>query len=177
MESEKLLEGLFDRKILLIIRYFIKNPSQNFYLRELSKSTRVPIASTYRIIKRLGELKLIKTHKFKAFKLYSWNNNEEAKYIQYILEQKKTLLDTFVEKVSSIEGVDLIILHGEATKTHASLLIIGGNIEDSKVRELVFKAKEESNFNINYLVLQPEQYNQMASMGLYSKKKTILFEK
>ncbi len=177
MESEKLLEGLFDKKILAIIRYFIKNPTQKFYLRELAKATRVPIASTYRIINRLAGLELLEIHKFKPFKLYSWSDSEQAKYIQYILEQKKTVLDSFVEKTSQIQGVQLIMLHGEATKTQASILIIGDNVDDARVRELVVRAKEENNFNITYLSLQPSQFNQMASMGLYPKKKTILFEK
>ena len=177
MESEKLLEQLFDKKILVIIRYFIKNPNQNFYLREISKATRIPVSSTFRIINRLVEIKLLQIHKFKAFKLYSWNDNEQAKYIQYILEQKKTVLDSFVERASQIEGIQLIILHGEATKSQASLLIIGKNIDDSMLKELVGKAKEENDFTINYLNLQPEQFNQMAAMGLYPKKKTILFEK
>jgi len=177
MESEKLLEDLFDKKILAIIKYFIKNPAQQFYLRELAKATRVPLATTYRIINKLSGLKLLRTHKLKAFKLYSWNDNEQAKYIQYILEQKKTVLDSFVENVSKIPGVQMVMLHGEATKTQASILIIGAEIDDAKVRELVVRAKEENNFNITYLTLHPSQYHQMASMGLYSKKKTILFEK
>ena len=177
MESEKLLEQLFDRKLLVIIRYFLKNPAQQFYLREISKSTRIPLATTYRIIQKLISLDLLKIHKMKKFKLYSWNDSNEAKYLQYILEQKKTVLDEFVEKAAKIEGIQMIILHGEATNEKASILLIGEKIDDEALRNLVIIAKAENNYSINYLTLAPSQFNQMAAMGLYPKKKVVLFEK
>jgi hypothetical protein len=176
VESEKLLEQLFDKKVLQIIRHFLKQPNQQFYLQEITKSTRVPLSSTHRILKKLLALELIKLHKMKAFKLYSWNDTDQAKYLQYILEQKKTVLDRFVEKASLLEGIQMLILHGEATNEQASILTVGTNIDDNALRSLVVKAKEENAFSITSLTLTPEQYNQMAAMGLFPKKKTILFE-
>ncbi|RJQ15660.1 hypothetical protein C4573_05885 [Candidatus Woesearchaeota archaeon] len=177
MESEKLLEDLFDRKILIIIRFFLKNPDQKFYLREIAKSTRIPLATTFRILNNLLKLEIIERHKVKAFKFYSWNNNEQTKYLQYILEQKKTVLDSFTEKVSQIEGVEMIILHGEASKDQANILIVGKGIDTDAIRQLVVEVKEKNSFTITNLTLEPEQFNQMAAMGLYPKKKVVLYEK
>ena len=39
------------------------------------------------------------------------------------------------------------------------------------------KIKEENNFIISPLTLTAEQYDAMSKMGLYSGKKSILFEK
>lgn len=177
MESDKLLERLFDRKKLVVLKHFLKFPDQQFYLREVARSTRIPLATVFRIVGRLVELDLLKVTKIKGFKLYSWDETDSSKYIQYILEQKKTVLDSFVEKAAEIAGIQMMVLHGEATKTQASVLVIGEHIDETALRGLVVKAKEESGFTINCLSLHPEQFNQMSAMGLYPKKKVILFER
>ena len=59
MESQKIMEGLFDRKILTILKLFLKKKDQQFYLKEISKQTRVPLASTHRILNKLLELEII----------------------------------------------------------------------------------------------------------------------
>ncbi|HYD03435.1 MAG TPA: helix-turn-helix domain-containing protein, partial [Alphaproteobacteria bacterium] len=81
MESQKILENLFDKKIVSILRLFLKKKDQQFYLKEISKLTKVPLASTHRILKKLEELSLIEKTKIKHLKIYKLAENEKTKYL------------------------------------------------------------------------------------------------
>lgn len=177
MESDKFLEQLFDKKILTIIRYFLRHPGQKFYIREIAKATRVPLATAFRIVHKLVDLNILKKESLKTSKLYSWRDNEQTKYLSFILEQKQTVLENFVEMASKLENIEAIILYGEANKESATLLIIGSQINDHALRKLVVSAKEDNNFAIKHLMLTADQFNQMSSLGLYPKQKKMLFER
>lgn len=77
MEIKELLENLFDEKKLRVMNFFFNNPEEEFYLREITKRTKVPLATTFRIINKLKSLEIIKENKLKKFKLYSLNKNQE----------------------------------------------------------------------------------------------------
>jgi sugar-specific transcriptional regulator TrmB len=177
MESQKILENLFDRKILIILKLFLKRKDQQFYLKEISKQTKVPLASTYRILNKLVELEIIEKTKIKHLKIYKLSENEKTKYLELVFEEKKTILDEFVEQASQIAGIKTIISSGREEKDKANLLIIGESIDNSLIRDIIVKIKEKYNFTITHLVLTEVQYQQMAAMNLYPGKKEILLEK
>lgn len=177
MEPTQLLEELFDKKLISILRFFISTPEEEFYLREISSKTKVPVATTFRIINQLVKLQIIKLHQIKKTKLYSWAKNKNTKFIESILlEEKKTILEAFIEKIMHQE-ISMIILHGKETKDKSNLLIIGNNLDLNRINTAASEIREKENYNIITLTLAPEQYNQMSSMGLFPEKKTILYEK
>lgn len=177
MESQKILEALFDKKILVILKLFLKKKEQQFYLKEVSKQTKVSLASTYRILIKLTELEILERTKIKHLKIYKLAENEKTKYLEAVFEEKKTILDEFIEQVNSISGIKTIISYGREEKDKANLLIIGDSVDNSPIRENIVKIKEKYNFTITHLVLTESQFQQMAAMNLYPGKKDILFEK
>jgi hypothetical protein len=177
VESEKLLESLFDKKILSIIRLFLNKNNQQLTLNEISKYSRVPLASTFRIVNKLVVIEIIQISKIKHLKVYSLAANEKTKYLDTIIKENKTILDEFVEQLNKISGIRTVMLHGKHEKDKANILIIGEHVESSAVRQIVVGIKEKYNFNITHLVLDEDQYNQMAAMNLYSGKKEILLQK
>jgi DNA-binding IclR family transcriptional regulator len=86
MESEKLLESLFDKKILNILRLLVKKRDQKFTLQEIAKSTKVPLASCFRILRKLLELEIISMEKTKHLKIYFLNENDKTKYLKNVLK-------------------------------------------------------------------------------------------
>jgi Fe2+ or Zn2+ uptake regulation protein len=177
MESQKILESLFDKKILSILKLFLKKKDQQFYLKEVSKQTKVSLASTYRILNKLSELGIIEKTKIKHLKMYTLSENEKTKYLEAIFEEKKTILDEFIEQAKNLSGIKTIISYGREEKDKANLLIIGESVDNSLIREIIVKIKEKYNFTITHLVLTESQYQQMAAMNLYPGKKDILVEK
>jgi DNA-binding IclR family transcriptional regulator len=124
MEPTQLLEELFDKKLFAVLRFFISNPNQEFYLREISLKTKVPLATTFRIINQLVKLEIVKLNQVRKTKLYSWAVNKNTKFIEsVILAEKKTILESFIERIKHPE-VDMIILHGEEAKDKANILVI-----------------------------------------------------
>ncbi len=177
MESQKILEALFDKKILVILKLFLKKKDQQFYLKEISKQTKVSLASTHRILNRLTDLEVLERTKIKHLKIYKLAENEKTRYLEAVFEEKKTILDEFIEQINNVVGIKTVISYGREEKDKANLLIIGESIDNSSIREIIVKIKEKYNFTITHLVLTESQYQQMAAMNLYPGKKEILVEK
>ena len=175
--SENLLESLFDKKILNILRLLINRKEQKFTLKEISKYSRVPLASTFRIINKLVLLEIIQVSRIKHLKIYSLSQNEKTRYLEIIIKENKTIIEEFIESINKIPGIQTVILHGKQEKDKAYILVIGENIESSLVRQAVVLIKEKHNFTITHLILDEDQYNQMAAMNLYSGKKEVLLQK
>ena len=176
MDSQKILEGLFDKKMLMVLKLFLKKKDQQFYLKEISKQTRVPLATTHRILSKLLELEVIEKTKIKHLKIYKLAENEKTKYLESVFEEKKTIIDEFLEQANNISGIKTIMIYGREEKDKANLLIIGESVDNSLIREIIIKIKEKYNFTLTHLVLTETQYEQMAAMNLYPGKKEIILE-
>lgn len=168
--------GLLDQNLLKILKTFINNEDQQFYLRELAKRARVPPASTYRILRTLLKLELIKEMRMKRFKFYSLNA-ENADFLIDLLADRKSAVQEFVEAIRIDASLEMAVLHGKEEKGKANLLLIGMGLDQERIRAAALAVKEQYGFNIIHLTLNPDQYNQMSSMGLYPGKKVILFER
>ena len=177
MESVKILGELFDEKIISVLKTFVREKDKKFYLREISKITKVPAATTYRILNKLVKLELINQTRIKHLKLYQLSENDNTAFLENILKEGKRILQYFVDEIKNIPGVESIVLHGDETEEKANILIIGENINAEKIKPLCAKIKEEQNYTISTLALTKEQFEQISAMGLYSGTKKILFKK
>ncbi|MBN2251665.1 MAG: hypothetical protein JW724_06300 [Candidatus Altiarchaeota archaeon] len=176
MERKEILAGLIDQHALKVLKLFINNNDQDFYLREIAKRARVSPATTYRTLKTLLKLELIIESKVKKFKFYRLNE-QTADFLIDILADRRSAVQEFVEQIKTEEHVEMVVLHGKEERSKANLLIIGNKIDQERIRSAALAAKEQYGFNIIHLTLAPDQYNQMSSMGLYPGKKVILYEK
>lgn len=174
VDKKKVIETLFDRKVIKILRLFINNPDNNYYLREISRISKVSPASTFRIISSMKDLELLVEHKNKHLKTYTLNQDNAGMFVD-LLGDKKSAIQDFVDYVKSVVGVQSIIMHGKEEKDKASILLIGQGIDQDKVRVQAMTIKEKYDFNIIFLIVDPVQYEQMMQMGLYPGKKTILY--
>lgn len=177
MSNLKILEELFDKKKLAMLKFFLQNKDKEFYLRELSKETSIPIATAYRIIKKLMELDIIIQIKIKKFKLYKLNHGKDIDFLESFLKEGKRVIEEFIEKARQINNIQGIIMHGDETETKANMLIIGENIDSNDIKKICAETKEKYSFIITPLTLTREQFEQMSNMGLYSGKKRVLFSK
>jgi len=177
MEPGKILEELFDKKTLGVLRHLSGNADKQYYLREIAKTTRVPIATVYRIVNRLVLLEILEVQKIKHLKLYRYGKGKESKFVEGLIEARRGALEEFVELCLPIPGIQEIVLQGKAEKTKASVLIIGEALPTQDINDAVSKVRETFDFSIIHLTLTPEQYLQMTRMGLYSTERKTLLEK
>ncbi len=177
MYDENLLESLFDDKCLRIIRLFIDDKSKEFYLREISKESNVPVTSTFRIVNRLVNLNIIDQLLIKKFKLYRLAQNDNTQYLSTLLKERPRALEEFLQKAKTFGFIDEIILHGKEEKSKASVLLIGNNIDNGAVKMLLGSIKEKYNFNVMTVPLTREQFEQMSSMDLFPREKKLLYRR
>lgn len=173
--NREILESLISPPILKILRLFINNEDQKYYLREIAKLTKVPPATTHRILHQLVESHIVLLEPIKKFKLYSLDSNNSG-FLLDLLQDRKSAVSEFVESIHSFDGVNMVVLHGKEEKNKANILIIGKDMDKPSIERNVTYIADKFKFKIILLTLTPEQYNQMTSMGLYSDKKKILFE-
>ena len=175
-DKREVLEALISPPLLKVLKHFINNDDEKYYLREIARLAHIPPATTFRVLKQLVESQLIDLEKIKAFKLYSLNK-ENSFFLSEILQDRKSAVQEFIETVKEFDGINMIVLHGKEEKNKANVLIIGNEMDVESMKRNSLYISEKYKFNLILLTLTPEQYNQMSSMGLYPGKKRILFER
>jgi hypothetical protein len=176
MDKMGFLQELFDRKVISIIKCFFSDPTKEFYLKEISDSVNVPMATTHRILRRLVKLEVLIEKNISRFKVYILANNEKVTFLKTFIKETQKVVEIFVDKIKDLKGITQIILHGKESESRANILIIGDGIQAPKLKEVSGELKEQYNYYISYMTLTPEQYDQMSNMGLYSGQKKVLYE-
>lgn len=175
---EKLLEHLFDKKMLKILRLFLADKDRQFYLREIAKQSKVPIATTSRNIDKLLKLELVRLIMINKFKFYQLNyDNPNIRYLESFLREETRIIDIFIDSAKKLPGISTIIEHGEVTKDRANLLVLGDSVDAAELKAIVSDIREKYKFTISCLTLTLEQFNQMSQIGLYSGEKKVLYGK
>jgi predicted transcriptional regulator len=172
---EDLLEGLFDEKILKIIRFFILNKEKEFYLQEIAREANVPIATVFRNVRKLKDLGIIEEIAIKKFKLYRCANNDKAAFLERFLKGAKRVLEEFASRVGSLGNVEEVLLYGKDMPDKANVIIIGKGVDSNEVKRICSEFKERDNMTVTPLILEREQYEQINKMGLYSEQKRVIF--
>lgn len=173
--KQEILEALIPSSTLKVLKVFINNEDQKFYLREIAKQAKVPPATTYRILQKLVDDDIVLVEKMKTFKLYIFNTKSN-RFLLDIFQDRKSAVAEFVRSVKVFDGVQLVVLHGKEEKNSANVLVIGEEMDSESIKRNAVYMSDKYKFNIILLTLTPDQYNQMSSMGLYPGKKKILFE-
>ena len=176
MSNETLLAELFDDKLLKVLSLLFLNKQKEFYLQEIADQAKVPIASTYRILHKLGSIGLIELVPVSRFKLYKIADNEKTRQLENIIVGRKTPLEAFLELIKPVSGIREIILHGEESREGADLVLIGDAIDAEKVKFICASIKEDYNFSLTTLNLARDQFEQMKAMNLFPKRKKILYK-
>lgn len=176
MEEMQILEELFDKKVIAILKLFFRYSGKQFYLLEISKESQVPMATCFRILLKLQKLNIVSVETISRFRLYRLQDNSKVEYLSQLFKENLKIIEKFVEKARLISGIKTMILHGKEQKDRASVLLIGADIDPGAVKELCAEIKERYSFVVSTLSLTEEQYDQMSRMGLYSGTKKILYD-
>jgi len=177
MEKTAFLEQLFDPKTIKIIRLFMEDNEKEYYLQEIAKEVKVPVASVFRIVNRMVSLDIVELVKIKRFKLYRLAQNEKVKFLESFLKEGKQIVEFFVDHVRKLDNVESIILHGKEMKDRANVLILGENVDQGEVKQICGDILSKYKFTVSTLVLSKEQFVQMTRMGLYSGEKRSLWRR
>lgn len=163
------LKSLLDEKVLKILDIFV-NSDEEFYLRELASKAGVPPATTYRIINKLLDLKIIEKTEIKNLKIYKLSTTKQAEFLKRTLYSKLDPLDLFIEEIKKIYEVSQVVMHAKPQKTGAFVLVVGDVLPIIKINDLAEKIEREHDFKIKILPLQNDQYEMLDSTHSGYKK-------
>ena len=106
MDRVGVIEKLIDPKTLRILRLFIQDSGSQFYLREISKESKVPVATCFRIIRKLIKLQLVDLVRIKRFKFYQLAQTEAALYLSELLSSERHAVSEFVRAASKLKQIE-----------------------------------------------------------------------
>ena len=175
MENLDILEQLFDKKTLDVLRIFYKNDTKEFYIREVSRLTKVPLATSFRIVRKLVKLKLVNEIRLAKFKVYVLSDNENTRFLGQVIKKQKQALQVFVTKIKNLKGLQKILIQGKEEKDRANIILIGNDMPLNEIKQVCRAIKEQLNYIVSPLSVDIEQFEQMKMM-MPTKTKT-LFEK
>jgi hypothetical protein len=177
MNFKESIIGLMDYKIVAVLGVFMKNSNMEYCLNEVTELSKVPVATTHRILRKLIKQNLIKFNKIKTLRLYSLNECDATSYLNTLFEDSDAHVIEFIEAIRSDPNIDTIIQYGKETKDRVNLLVIGQGVNPEPIKAGVYNIKEKYGITLSTLVLEPEQYQQMSDMGLYSGRKKSIYVK
>lgn len=175
--SVDVLEELFDPKMISVMRVFYGKHDVDFNLKDVAKNSKVSMASTFRIVNRLVSVGIVKQTNVAGFKVYRLGDNERTRFLGQVVKREKQVLQFFVTWAKDIKELEAVILHGQETSERADVLLVGENINNAEVKSVCGEIKEKFSYVISPLVLLPDQFKDMVSMGLLPKKKTVLYRR
>ena len=172
MSKKEVLGKLLDHKKVAVLRVLLSS-SEEMYLKEIAQRSSVSITSTFRILQELTALELVEKRKWKTSKVYGCTQKESTAFLRVLLAEEYDGLKEFVQELETVQGIQQVLLQGTRRKGKANVLIIGQDVEGRRVEEACKRIREKG-FELSYLTLTKEQYEQMVTMGLYSGEKVML---
>ena len=172
MVKREVLGKLIDNKKSAILQTILHS-SEEMYLKEISNKSSVSLTSTFRILQELVDLEIIQKKEWKTSKVYSCKENPQVEFLKSLFHEEFDGVHEFIERVKNMPSIQSIIQHGNQKKGQANLLILGKDIPTDPLDQKCIELKKRG-FELSYLTLTKDQYEQMVKMGLYSKEKKVL---
>lgn len=170
-----MLEQLFGSKTRLkLLRLFLNNPTQPYYLRELARTLKTQLNSVRREVVNLEKIGIVKSVEMPAEPVISTQGKKkkekggakkyflaDTEFILYpelkglILKAQLLLERTFVSKIEKISSIKLFILSGifVGIEDRATDLLIVGKVNKNQLTKIIRDFERELNRSINYTVM------------------------
>ncbi len=174
MENLDILEQLFDKKTLDVLRLFYQNDKKEFYIRELSRLSKVSLATTFRTVQKLVKLNLVNRIQISKFKVYILADNEQSRFLGEVVKKQKQALQVFVTKIKSLPGLEKVLIQGKEEKDRANIILIGQDMPTNDIKQICIAIKEQFSYIVSPLMVDYEQFEQMKQMMPTRTK--VLFE-
>lgn len=172
MVRREVLAALIDSKKAAILKTLI-NSKEELYLKEIAEKSNVPVSSAFRILQQFVGLGILTRREWKTSKVYFCEKNEKSEFLRELFYEEYDGISDFVHAIANFKGIENIYLQGQKKKGKANVLLIGEDIDQEKIEETC-KPIREKGFDIGFMPLTKQQYEQMVKMGLYSGEKTVL---
>lgn len=159
------MDRLFGSKTRVsLLSKLLMNPDKSFYIRELSRTLKIPYSMLYKEEKNLVSLNIIDEEKKGKITLVSIN-----KHLPYFAELKNLLIktvglgDLLKGALSELQGIRYALVYGsftsgeESASSDVDLLIVGDATEE-KILSAISPIEKEVGREINYILWSEEEF-------------------
>ncbi|MBN2367455.1 hypothetical protein JXC34_00425 [Candidatus Woesearchaeota archaeon] len=80
-----ILEGIIDDKVLRVLKLFLNNPDEFYHINKVSEESKVPLATTFRIMNNLLQNKIIEHKTISKFRIYRLSKNQKTRKMRRLL--------------------------------------------------------------------------------------------
>lgn len=189
-----MIEQLFGSKTRVkLLQLFMSNPNRAFYVREITRKVDEQINSVRRELANLLNIGIIGSEESDN-KLYYEVNQKYPHYqaLRSIFTNKKAMQRSEVKlpeggvagKLAELGSVELAVLTGRFTRDvgpGVDLLIVG-DVNRTKLAKLVDDLQKEEGHEIDYAVLDPDEFDYRLSVkdrfisNVLESKKTVAID-
>jgi DNA-binding Lrp family transcriptional regulator len=173
MDMDEVLKKLFDEKTVRILNE-VQGTNKIIRIRETARKTKLPVATVYRIFKKLVEADLLKMGKIANLSYYEINKSSKA----YLLVEKMLPKLKPVEAFTALilkEKIEEVLLLDEGEE-RASIMVIG-EVKSNRAFEITEQIKNDYGFLIKSLVLSRPQYENLDALNMKPVPKKVLFKR
>lgn len=158
-----MLEQLFgSRTRVKLLRLFLANPEDEYYVRELTRRMNEQINSIRRELSNLEKMGFLAAEDRDLKKYYKVNVSHQLypELRALFLKSRLTMEKTFINAIKDAGKIKLMILTGHFINedTVPVDLFMVGDVNRTKLEPLLTKFKKEFGFNIRFTVIPPAEY-------------------
>lgn len=165
-----MLEHLFSsRTRVKLLKRFLLNPKEKYYVRELTRDINERINSVRRELENLSKLGLLINFTQNQKKYYQVNTD----FLLYpeltaLMTKAQSLLeDKLVDKLRKIKNIKYCVLTGrfvQNNEVQTDLLIVGNNLNQSKVKDVIKRLEKHFDQELNYTIMTLQEFSHRSEM-------------
>lgn len=165
-----MLEHLFSsRTRVKLLKKFLLNPEEKFYVRELTRDIDERINSVRRELTNLITLGLLITFDQNQKKYYQVNTDFIlfTELTSLIVKAQGLLENNIIDKLKKIPTIKYCVLTGRFVQNPDSktdILIVGNSLDQKKITEVIKKLEKHFDQEINYTVMTIQEFRQRSEM-------------
>jgi len=160
-----MLEKLFSSKArIAVLKLFLFNPEDSYYLREISSLANTPIRGVQREVKKLKEIGLLE-ESISGNRVYYRANRKSPIFedLKRIFFKTEGIVKALKENLEDKNKIDFAFIYGsyaegkETTSSDIDLMVLG-DIESKKVSKILSGVKENLQREINFVVFSMKEF-------------------
>ncbi|MEM2874000.1 MAG: winged helix-turn-helix domain-containing protein [Candidatus Nanoarchaeia archaeon] len=168
IEKAQLLANLFDRKTVEILKKLLLKTG-NFYIRDLSKETGVPLATTFRIIQKLTTLNLVQKKEMDKFVFYSVNKEAPIynEVQNLVFGTTNDPIELFKKALRERYGGSFTAYQDKDKK----IFVVSDILKEAEVSDIANFVQQKTEIKPNYILITRDFFQKMQEMGLIQRDK------
>ncbi len=173
-----------------VIKLFLKYSKRNFTVREISRETMMPYATTWRYIQKLEQSGIIFIEKIGGYNVCKLNRNSPLidklkEFLDLELSPHRLAAKEFTEHAKKIKGIEQIILFGSVAKgeekltSDVDIALIAKKDKriENKIIVITKEILEKTQISIIPIILDKKEVKEKSQLAEELGKGEVLYER